>query len=164
MRVIRLKPTDNNVIAAGLENGTIQLWDVLGNVAQKTLFSDNDRVFDLDFTPDSRYLFSGHGSGQIRQWDLESSEKKPIRRILLSPTSFSIAALGIYQPNPNTSRVVIAGQYNKLLLWDWAAGAVYNVIPKPPDNVPQSAQAKHYSQFRASITTSKVWRSLEIGL
>lgn len=127
VRVIRLKPEDNNVIAAGLENGTIQLWDVLGNIAQRNLFSANDRVFDLDFTPDSRYLFSGHGSGQIRQWDLTSSGQKPVRRIILTPTSMSIAALGVYQPEPNTSLVAIAGQYNKLLLWDWVGGTVYDV-------------------------------------
>ncbi|WP_371357422.1 WD40 repeat domain-containing protein, partial [Hydrocoleum sp. CS-953] len=32
----------------------------------------NDRVFGLEFTKDSRYLLSGHGSGMVRVWDLEA--------------------------------------------------------------------------------------------
>lgn len=132
VRVIRLKPADNNVIAAGLENGTIQLWDVLGNQPQQTLFSDNDRVFDLAFSPDSRYLFSGHGSGQIRQWDLAQQGKQPLLRLVPNPVSFSIAALTTYQPRPGTSWIGFAGQFNQLVFWDWANHQVYRMQSAPP--------------------------------
>jgi WD40 repeat protein len=140
VRVIRLKPADNNIVAAGLENGTIQLWDVLGNQPEQTLFSDNDRVFDLTFSPDSRYLFSGHGSGQVRQWDLaqpspQSSAQpsdQPRLRLIPNPISFSIAALTTYQPEPDVSWIGIAGQFNQLLFWDWTNRRVYQVQPVPP--------------------------------
>lgn len=135
VRVIRLKPADNNIIAAGLENGTIQLWDVLGNQSERTLFTDNDRVFDLTFSPDSRYLFSGHGSGQVRQWDLSQSQNQsqnqPIRRLVPNPISFSIAALVTYQTRPGVSWIGMAGQFNQLVFWDWANDRVYQVQSDP---------------------------------
>lgn len=131
VRVIRLKPTDNNIVAAGLENGSIQLWNVLGNQPQQTLFADNDRVFDLAFSPDSRYLFSGHGSGQVRQWDLAQSSAQPRLRLIPTPVSFSIAAMTTYQPEPDQSWIGVAGQFNQLLFWDWANQRVYQVQSDP---------------------------------
>jgi WD40 repeat protein len=73
VRVVRYRPVDNNIIATGLENGEIQLWDLLS--AEKTpqhsfFFQKDDRVLGLEFTQNSRYLFSGHGSGLVLQWDL----------------------------------------------------------------------------------------------
>lgn len=72
IRVVREIPAHEGQIAAGLEDGTIQFWQVspakpIGSKIENT----NDRVFDLDFTKDSKYLFSGHGSGNLRQWDVE---------------------------------------------------------------------------------------------
>lgn len=132
VRVIRLKPADNNIIAAGLENGTIQLWDVLGNQPQQTLFSDNDRVFDLAFSPDSRYLFSGHGSGQVRQWNLDRQSHQPLLRLVPNPLSFSIAALTTYQPESGSSWIGFAGQFNQLVFWDWANHQIYQIQSIPP--------------------------------
>ena len=75
----------------------------------------------LEFTRDSRHLFSGHGSGLILQWDLTFSEfgnvsSKPIQNKQLSPPSalYSLELVGQAQ---NT--LAIAGQYNDLLLWNW---------------------------------------------
>jgi hypothetical protein len=78
IRVIREIPAHEGQIAAGLENGTIQFWQVsppqsIGNAIKNT----NDRVFDLDFTKDSKYLFSGHGSGKLRQWDVNQVLTQP---------------------------------------------------------------------------------------
>lgn len=135
VRVIRLQPKDNNVIAAGLENGTIQLWNVLGNTPKQTPFlaKTNDRVFDLAFTSDSRYLFSAHGSGRIRQWDVTSSQPLPIRQPFSDSINFSIYALAVYEPDLKNSLVVFGGQFNQLKLWDWARKAVYD-IPYQPEN------------------------------
>jgi WD40 repeat protein len=123
VRVIRLSPIDNNVIAAGLENGEIQLLDVLGNQVREPLFQDNDRVFDLNFTPDARYLFSGHGSSRVRQWDLKSNRKQPFSIIT---TNFAITSLAVSQV-PSDPFVMIAGRFNQLRLWNWEQQMVYTV-------------------------------------
>lgn len=123
MRVIRLSPVDNNVIAAGLENGEIQLLDVLGNQIREPLFQDNDRAFDLDFTQDSRYLFSGHGSSRVRQWDWQSGSRQPSRIIT---TNFAITSLAV-SPVQSAPFVMIAGRFDQLMLWDWERQVAYNV-------------------------------------
>ncbi|MGD1712699.1 hypothetical protein [Dapis sp. BLCC M172] len=75
VRVVRFLPKDNQQVAAGLETGEINLWNITNQQRQGTLYIDenkNDRVFGLEFTKDSRYLLSGHGSGMVRVWDLEA--------------------------------------------------------------------------------------------
>lgn len=123
VRVIRLSPTDNNVIVAGLENGDIRLLDVLGNQTLSPLFKGTDRVFDLDFSPDAHYLFSGHGSSRIRQWDFQTKNPAPLRTII---TNFAISSLSVDQ-NLSSSWVAIAGRFNKLMLWDWFNRVIYEV-------------------------------------
>ncbi|MCY7322605.1 MAG: hypothetical protein LH660_12605, partial [Phormidesmis sp. CAN_BIN36] len=129
VRVIRLKPDSNNEIAVGLENGAIQLWDVLRNKTLKTILSGNDRVFDLDFTRDSKYLFSGHGSSRVRQWNLNGDLKQAIRTIT---TNFAVTSL-IASPTSSESFVVIAGQFNQLMLWNWEKSSV-DLIPYASEN------------------------------
>jgi WD40 repeat protein len=93
-----------------------------------------DRVFDLDFTKESQYLFSGHGSGIVRQWDLQNPSnipKRPIHQLQLSgiqPAGVA-SALAVIDPSDESelSLVAIAGQYNRLFLWDWRSKKVYKV-------------------------------------
>ncbi len=89
VRVVRFLPEDNQQVAAGLETGEINLWNVTNQQSQGTLYlkeNKNDRVFGLEFTKDSRYLLSAHGSGMVRVWDLEAidsglnSSKIPTRK------------------------------------------------------------------------------------
>lgn len=121
VRVLRVNPTDNNLIAVGLENGAIELWNVSRNRQQKSLFKDNDRVFDLDFTKDSDYLFSGHGSSRVRQWNLAT--QKVVQTIA---TRFTISSLAVDKVEDSTW-IAIAGQYNQIALWDWKQQRLYNV-------------------------------------
>jgi WD40 repeat protein len=91
VRVVRFLPKDNQQVAAGLETGEINLWNVTNKQRQGTLYIDesrNDRVFGLEFTKDSRYLLSAHGSGMVRAWNLaaidsgvNSSEIRQTRKV-----------------------------------------------------------------------------------
>jgi len=123
VRVLRVNPTDNNLIAVGLENGAIELWNVSGNRKQQVLFKANDRVFDLDFTRDSEYLFSGHGSSRVRQWNLTT---QTVQQTIA--TGFTISSLAV-DKTTNSTWVAIAGQYGQLALWDWQQNQVYQVVP-----------------------------------
>lgn len=128
VRVIREMPRREGQIAVGTENGKIQLWQVssIQNQSFTTLYDGSDRVFDLDFTPDSRYLFSGHGSGMVRQWDLETN-RETARQYYFQD---AISALSVIPSEPGQlSRpwVAIAGQYDKFALWNWAESQVYEI-------------------------------------
>ncbi len=124
VRVVRYKPVNNDLVAAGLENGEIQLWDVLGDrkePLESFVNQKDDRVLALEFTKNSRYLFSGHGSGAVLQWDIEQDlsadnrqRNKPVNRL---PLDFAVYALATVGDGDNN--LAIAGRYNKLMLWNF---------------------------------------------
>jgi WD40 repeat protein len=124
VRVIREIPDHEGLIAAGLENGNIQIWRISPSELISFPFQQSDRVFDLAFTQDSQYLFSAHGSGIVRQWEIEADlspspgEKLkpdvPIKAISLPNTT--ISALAVSGRGEQTW-VAIAGQFNRLALW-----------------------------------------------
>lgn len=126
VRVIRQRPKPDNIIAAGLETGEIQLWDVSAKNLKTTLYKENhknDRVFDLEFTQDSYYLFSAHASGFVRQWNVD-------KNILIREAypKFAISTLGISESlNQPSSLVIIGGRFNQLALWDWVNRKIYNL-------------------------------------
>ncbi len=99
VRVVRYRPVNNDRVAAGLENGEIQIWNAFtGNREPLQTFSNrpDDRVFDLVFTPDSRSLFSGHGSGSVVQWNLQSNHgsTEPTKQ-REKQVGFAVNALGL---------------------------------------------------------------------
>lgn len=126
VRVVRYRPIDNNVVAAGLENGEIELWNVLpGGVHQPSqkpvvsLSSEKaDRVLSLAFTRDSQFLFSGHGSGMVLQWDLDA----PARPVRDRAVQFAISDLALVGRD---KLLAIAGRYNRLVLWNWTSNQLY---------------------------------------
>jgi WD40 repeat protein len=157
----------NNLVAVGLEDGTIQLWDVAFTKPQKTLYQGTDRVFDLAFTKDSHYLFSAHGSGTVRLWNLlpENSTSKQNTRPLQTAIAetypsetpkrayflFSVAAIAVSE---KPQLVVVAGQYNKLALWDWKQNQVYEVPYRwqhIPDHFNQPVVSRYQSLTSVAI-------------
>ncbi|NJO78509.1 MAG: hypothetical protein HC827_08250 [Cyanobacteria bacterium RM1_2_2] len=121
-------PEFNDRIAAGLANGTIQIWDLptrqriveLRDAQDQT----EDRVFDLAFTKDARTLFSSHGSGKIRIWQRSSGESfspDPTHILKLSETQqqfvkYQVRAIAL---SPDDQQLVSAGSKNTLALWNW---------------------------------------------
>ncbi|MEO0535642.1 MAG: hypothetical protein AAF215_17440 [Cyanobacteria bacterium P01_A01_bin.123] len=132
VRVLQYRPVDNNQLAAGLENGEIQLWDLLKPPTQEPLTLINpagqqqgdrdDRVMALAPTTNARYLFSGYGSGQVTQWyiDPDSANRavdplQPIRQLFIP----ELAIYDVAVVDPEDQTLAVAGRYNKLLLWRW---------------------------------------------
>jgi WD40 repeat protein len=131
VRVIREIPQREGQVAVGLENGEIQLWRVSPPQQDPSaqIFDRSDRVFDLDFTPDSRYLFSGHGSGFVRRWQRSSSGytlARPELGLGIAISALAVIDLSVVN-QPNRSLVAIAGQYDKFVLWDWERNLHYEV-------------------------------------
>jgi len=137
VRIVRYKPVDNDVVAAGLENGEIQIWDVLGGTQKpKATFSLDkaDRVLGLEFSQDAHFLFSGHGSGLILQWDVNSALlddevtlEKPINKKDVKFPVYSLTLAGQSKQN-----LVIAGRYNNLAIWNFSQNKLWRVPYNPP--------------------------------
>jgi WD40 repeat protein len=123
--VLRLMPEDSNRLAVGLENGTVELWNVTTAKKIAQLAAPEqvtaDRVFDLVFSQDSKYLFVGHGSGNVRVWQrlsadgqfqLASSPVLDLNRQL--KRNFQVRAIAI---NPAQNTLVIGGNYKRFVVW-----------------------------------------------
>ncbi|MEX0270977.1 WD40 repeat domain-containing protein [Leptolyngbyaceae cyanobacterium UHCC 1019] len=129
VRVVRFRPINNDLVAAGLENGEIQLWNAtVGDREPLHTFlrQPDDRVFDLAFTPDSRTLFSGHGSGLVVQWSLDPNiaSIQPIQQ-RQKQMGFAVNALKLV--GEAGSHLAIAGRFNQLVLWDLKKDTVRSI-------------------------------------
>jgi WD40 repeat protein len=119
VRVLRFVPENNDQVAAGLENGVIQLWNVpLAEKTREFAYRQGDRVFDLVFSKDSRSLFSGHGSGLVLWWDRATLGNKPRQIFKLNRNlDYTVQALAL---SPDQRTLVSAGRFNRLVLWNLA--------------------------------------------
>ncbi|MEO0536571.1 MAG: WD40 repeat domain-containing protein [Cyanobacteria bacterium P01_A01_bin.123] len=120
IRVLRYRPLNNNALAVGFENGEIRLWNLLsGNVQQFLSHAPDDRVFDLQFSPDARRLYSGHGSGTVLQWDLTQAEDTFAPSTLSPERTLQVgfAVQGLALVGDDQQALAIGGRYNRLLLW-----------------------------------------------
>ncbi len=128
IRVVRYRPRNNDLFAAGLENGEIQLWDFLSQQPPKSLvFQRDDRVFDLQFSHDSRSLFSAHGSGLLLRWDIDDWTNLTRRTTPEHQKQFGFAIQAIApimyfsgQPGAQPAQLLaVGGRFNRLLLWNF---------------------------------------------
>lgn len=131
VRVVKYRPVENNWIAAGLENGEIQLWGLIGATGLIDSFSyhKDDRVLALEFTPDSRSLFSSHGSGLVLQWEttLRRGAMFKGRDRLRKKKQFDFAVYSIKLMGEDNTHLVVAGRYNQLVLWNLSTDRTFKV-------------------------------------
>ena len=122
MRVARYRPLNNDQLAVGLENGQIQLWDLLRQEQLLALAPPNqrdDRVLDVLFTPNTPSLLSSHGSGAVLRWALGPEADAAGDSRLLQTAQFDFAAYSLAAVGPEGTMIAVAGRYNRLELWDW---------------------------------------------
>ena len=125
MRTLELIPVNNSSVFAGLQNGEIQAWNVNTGEKQYVLKDQQDKTGDfalsLAFTEDASRLYSGYGSGTIREWQIPPSGQSrwnPNRLLLPNRFQFQVWALAL---SPDRKMLVSAGQFKRLMLWNLAA-------------------------------------------
>ena len=125
IRLLALTPVKNNQVFAGLENGTVQVWDINTGKGLYTLKDPkdqtSDRILDLMFTRNSLTLYTSYGSGIIRSWQRPRDirfDSKPAK-VLKVPDSFAYQAWSLTL-SPDEKTLVSAGQFKRLVLWDVA--------------------------------------------
>ncbi|MCC5637941.1 hypothetical protein LC593_19285 [Nostoc sp. CHAB 5844] len=156
VRIVRYKPVDNDVVAAGLENGEIQIWDVLGGTKKPKVtfsFDKADRVLGLEFSQDSHFLFSGHGSGLVLQWDINSALlddevtlEKPIN---IKDVKFPVYSLTL--AGQDKQNLVIAGRYNNLAIWNFAQNKLWKVPYNPPGSQNDYIVSVDSAEYKPSL-------------
>jgi WD40 repeat protein len=168
VRVVRYKPVDNDVIAAGLENGEIQIWSVIGGTNQpKATFSLNtdDRVFGLEFSQNSRSLFSGHGSGLVLQWDINNvllrratsgqgniKIEQPLSRKQVNFAISDLALIGQERQN-----LLIGGRYNNLVMWNRGRDSLIPIKYHPPGSQNDYITSLDSAEYRPNrLVTSDI--------
>ncbi|MGP1383055.1 MAG: hypothetical protein ACTS2F_05805 [Thainema sp.] len=133
VRVASYRPINNDAIALGFENGEVEIWDLLRDQQEFELQfrpggepQADDRVFALQFSPDARYLFSGHGSGAVVQWDLgvgnrlnraNPNQADPVVLPSVAEKSLNFAVQAIALVGSEQETLAIAGRFNRLVLW-----------------------------------------------
>jgi len=70
---------DGNLIASGLGDRTIRLWDASTGKVLDILRGHSDMVFEVAFSPDGRELASASYDKTIRLWDMASKRHRVLR-------------------------------------------------------------------------------------
>lgn len=66
---------DGKLLAAGLGNGTVKLWDVTCRKEIRAFEGHTGRVLSVAFSPDNKLLASGSGEGMVKLWHVVSGEE-----------------------------------------------------------------------------------------
>ncbi|HLP90633.1 MAG TPA: hypothetical protein VK184_18880 [Nostocaceae cyanobacterium] len=169
VRAVRYKPVDNDIVASGLENGEIQLWDVTGgnNKPLSTfILNKDDRVFALEFSPNSNYLFSGHGSGLVLKWDINNAllthainpnetvrVEKPLEAAQAGdrvPSAvYSLALVGTEKES-----LVIGGRFNNLQVWNWRQNTSFKIPYIPAGSQEDYIYGLSSAEYKPSLLAS----------
>lgn len=126
VRALAFIPADNKKAFAGLESGAIQVWDVntgkLDYILKDKRDTAGDSVFTLAFTRNSRYLYSGYGSGAVRVW--QSFPGQPFRSQptqVLAPPDYLRSEVWALALSADEKTLVSAGQFKRIIFWDLTA-------------------------------------------
>lgn len=84
---------NGDLVACGLTNGNVNIYQVAGNGKAKLAFrfDDHNRVVNsLDFVDHDQLLLSGSQDGTVKLWDLRSFQPKPVAKLMASQHSDSV--------------------------------------------------------------------------
>ena len=157
-RVIRYRPVNNNIVAVGLEDGRIKLWNLAHTSTKSTepiacfLYEEGDRVLALEFSQDSRYLFSGHGSGRVIQWEINYKGNNGSNSQCVSKPErqkqFGFAVYALKFVGEDHRKLAIAGRYNQLLVWDSLEDKTPVKLTYPPGGKDKYIESLDTAEFQ----------------
>ena len=147
IRSLALTPVKNDRVFAGLENGTVQIWDINTGKELYTLKDPkdptSDRTLDLMFSRNSLTLFASYGSGTIRIWQKPMDvrfDSEPAK-IFKIPDRFAYQAWSLAL-SPDEKTLVSAGEFKRLVLWDVATSKPWQL--KLSENVQNRGEHDYF--------------------
>ena len=84
---------DKSLVAAGVDDGTVRLWDTKNDWEMQSLTGHSEAVTSVDFTPDGATLISVGGDGTLRFWDVTSLQIRNSQEISDKPLNQASLAL-----------------------------------------------------------------------
>ena len=165
--VIRYRPVNNNIVAAGLENGQIQLWDLTRKAENPIAcfwHGKIDRVLALEFSQDSRYLFSSHGNGRVIQWKVDYNQNnwssnqdrdtECDQQAVVAQKKFEFAVYALKFVGEDDRKLAIAGRYNQLLVLDSLEDKTPQQFRYPSGGQSNYIESLDAAEFRSDLLVS----------
>jgi WD40 repeat protein len=120
---------DGSILAAGADNGTVQLWDTMDGTRRHILEGHTDAVLAVAFTPDGTTLASASAlwDNTVRLWNV--ADGTPLHTLESSDTTSSVAF------SPDGTILAIGANNGTLQLWNVADGALLTSLRGDQDNV-----------------------------
>ena len=92
--------SNGGILASGLEDGTIKLWNIETKESITTLEGHTDRVHSVSFSADGTLLVSGSDDNRIKLWDIKTKENittleghtAGFRSVVFSPDGRTLAS------------------------------------------------------------------------
>lgn len=93
---------DGTLLAAGMGDGTIRLWDVSSGQPARVFEGHTSFVWELDFNPDGTMLASASSDMTVRLWDVQTGQplhcltghQNRVWSVAFSPAGHSVASGG----------------------------------------------------------------------
>jgi WD40 repeat protein/tRNA A-37 threonylcarbamoyl transferase component Bud32 len=83
---------DGRLLAAGRDNGSVELWDLLSKKTRLVIQAETGRIRSLIFSPDGKTLATAGGA--LKLWDVESGQQLAVLAGHTSLNSVSVSADG----------------------------------------------------------------------
>ncbi|AEE49937.1 eIF2A-related protein [Haliscomenobacter hydrossis] len=138
---VAFSPDGAYLATAGSSENDVFLWDKQGNLLQKF---QEDRINDLDFTPDGKALLMAPWSKSAKSYDLNgqhinsySNDASPVTSVGFSPFA------------PDSIFIVTGGNGTHIRLWDAVSGEVQGFLNQKDFNTPVAFNPQYPSVMLA---------------
>lgn len=145
--------SDDSLLAAGVFDHTIQLWEISSGTLVNALEGHTDWVRSVVYTSDNTILASASDDDTVRLWRV--SDGKVLR--VLNKNTEGVRSIAF---SPDNTILAVGTQDGTIYLWDVQDGMLLNTLKGHRDWV-RALEFSHSGEFLASgafDATARIWR------
>ena len=151
-------------LAAGLDNGQVELWEVETGERIGTLSHGRQRVTALVFSPDGTALATGSVLQIIKVWDVESRREVGAWDVLQKETDFSISLYPVSVAySPDGKRLASGFKDGTVRLWDVATQTEVAILEGHTRRVPSVSFSRDGSLLASAGSFDKTVRIWDVA-